>query len=214
MARTKLIGSRRRACVAVLSLAGLVATTACTRPGDAVESAANEKRPHSPAAMRLDKPKKLFGSWNESVDRRLREPAMMDTDAFKRLLDGEPTSAVGTAYTPVEEKYSRRLGVHRPGDNRIIVVNGVSGTVTDADATLSQVFAARPTITDWAPVPPGPLGGVAGCGSGQSSDGLVNICAWADNHTIGMVTFIGFAQSDDPQASFLQTRAEFEHPAR
>ncbi|SCG65371.1 hypothetical protein GA0070609_4047 [Micromonospora echinaurantiaca] len=163
--------------------------------------------------MRLDKPKKLLGSWNETVDRRLREPVLKNTDGFERLLDGEATSAVGTAYTPVEEQYSNELGVHRPGDSRIILISGVSGIVADPDATLDQVFAARPAITDLAPVPPGPLGGAARCGSSQSRDGLVNLCAWADVYTIGMVIFIGFPQTDNPTDSFPQIRSELEHPA-
>ncbi|SCG17084.1 hypothetical protein GA0070610_3388 [Micromonospora echinofusca] len=216
MTRTKLIDPRRRVlvavAVAVAAAAGLLATTACSRLADTVPTTSGNPS-HSPVAMRLDKPKKLLGSWNESVDRRLRKPAIKDTDGFRKLLKGEPTSAVGTAYTPVEEQYSRELGVHRPGDNRVILVNGVSGTVTAPNATLSHVFAARPAITDVVPVPPGPLGGVAGCGSSQSKDGLTKFCTWVDDHTIGMVTFIGFPQSHDQHDLFRQIRAEFEHRA-
>ncbi|MCO1593810.1 hypothetical protein M8C17_01370 [Micromonospora sp. RHAY321] len=56
---------------------------------------------------------------------------------------------------------------------------------------------------------------MAACGTGQAKTGIpVDICVWSDHHTLGMVTFIGFAKTDDPHGVFGQIRAELEQPAR
>ncbi|MEU8301346.1 hypothetical protein AB0C04_29170 [Micromonospora sp. NPDC048909] len=87
-----------------------------------------------------------------------------------------------------------------------------SGTVSNPDATLDGAFSGLTAITDIAPIEPGPLGGVTRCGTGQDKGVRVNVCAWADRHTVGMVTFIGFPKSDDPLEMFGRIRSQLEHP--
>ncbi|MEU5565062.1 hypothetical protein [Micromonospora musae] len=131
---------------------------------------------------------------------------------FKTLVDGEPTSAVGTAYVPVEEKYTRELGMYHPGDQRVILLSGASGTITDPDTALDTVFGGLPSVTDVEPIQPGPLGDTAKCGISQGNAVRVDVCAWADDHTIGMATFVGFPPDRNPPDLFQQIRAQLEHP--
>ncbi|MCX4471628.1 hypothetical protein OOK41_15180 [Micromonospora sp. NBC_01655] len=218
--RTPIDGAPHATKFGTLVLAVLAVLAAgCSRSADTVESRATADSPSSPnpspstAAMRLDQPEKLLGSWNESVDRRLIELAEKNMGAFKEFLAGEPTSAVGTAYTAVKEKYSPGLGVHRPDDSRFILLSGVSGTVTAPEAVLDAVFAGLTAVTDVEPVQPGPLGGIARCGTSKNKGIRVDVCAWAGPHTLGMVHFGGFARTDSPDQMFRRIRSEAEHPA-
>ncbi|RQX18640.1 hypothetical protein DDE19_06980 [Micromonospora ureilytica] len=216
-------GPAGSAIVGTLTAAILLFTTGCTREGDAPAATADTAaatavaRSSPPAAaMRLDKPAKLLGTWPESVNRVLRGQAEQNMGNFKKLLSTEPTSAMGTAFVRATEVYTRKDGLHIPGDDqRVILVSGVSGTIADPTATVDRIFAGLPNVTDVAAVPPGPLSGMAGCGVGPAKTGIpVGICVWGDEHTVGMVTFIGFAPADDPHAMFGQIRAELERPAR
>ncbi|MEH1163782.1 hypothetical protein V6V47_00180 [Micromonospora sp. CPCC 205539] len=199
-----------------LTLAILLAVTGCTGPAGAPEPAAVTQPSPATAAMRLDKPTKLLDTWTESVDRVLHGQAQQNMGNFKKLLAGAPTSAVGTAYVRAEEVYSRDLGLHIPGDDqRVILVSGVSGTITDPDATLDKLFTGLPNVTAVTPIAPGPLGGAARCGVGRTETGIRgDVCVWVDQHTLALVTFLGFKQTDNPHELFGQIRAEVEHPAR
>ncbi|MEU8110946.1 hypothetical protein [Micromonospora sp. NPDC048947] len=199
-----------------LAAAILLFATGCAGPADTAAPAAVAPSSSPATVMRLDKPAKLLGTWPESVDRVLRGQAEQNMGNFKKLLSGDPTSALGTAFVRATEVYSRQDGLHIPGDDqRVILVSAVSGTIADPTATVDRIFAGLPNVTNVEAVQPGPLGGMARCGIGQARTGLrVDICVWGDQHTLGMVTFIGFAQADDPHAVFGQIRAELEHPAR
>ncbi|MFD0782978.1 hypothetical protein ACFQZ8_03430 [Micromonospora azadirachtae] len=157
----------------VLALVGLLAPTGCTGLTEDIEATVPE-RATSSTPMRLDRPDSLLDGWHESVDRRLRTAAQKNMGTFKTLVEGEPTSAVGTAYVPVEEKYSRDLGMYRPGDQRVILLSGVSGTIADPDAALDTVFSGLPSATDVEPIQPGPLSGTAKCGISQDNAARVD----------------------------------------
>ncbi|MGW4681880.1 hypothetical protein ACWEOS_25740 [Micromonospora taraxaci] len=167
-------------------------------------------------AMRVHGPATLLGTWPESVDRGLHDRAEQNMGNLRKLSSTEPTSLMGTAYVRAKEVQSRERGLHIPGDDqRVIVISALSGTITDPTATLNNFFGTLTNVTDVRPVPPGPLGGVAGCGIGQATTGTrVDICAWSDHHTLGTVTFVGFPQTDDPHGVFGQIRTEVEQPAK
>ncbi len=197
-----------------LVLAALLATAGCSPSAGTVESRASAQPSPSlsVAAMRLDKPEKLLGTWNESVDRRLIGLAEKNMGYFKGFVKGEPTSAVGTAYVTAKEQYSPELGVYRD-DDRFILLSGVSGTVTAPDAVLDAVFAGLTAVDDVEPVPAGPLGGKARCGIGQNKDLRVAVCVWASSQTLGMIHLGGLTQADDPAQLLRQIRSQTEHPA-
>ncbi|MCM0676323.1 hypothetical protein NCC78_16745 [Micromonospora phytophila] len=149
--------------------------------------------------MHLDKPEKLLSGWPESTSGTLSEQAQQNVSIFEKLLSGEPTSAVGTAYTTLDGQYSA-------------VVSGVSGKVTDPKAALDTLFAALPRLSDVKPTRPGPMGGEARCGKGETQGVNVDVCAWADHHSIGMVAFLGFLKSGNPDSQFVRARSQIEHP--
>ncbi|MGN9807087.1 hypothetical protein [Micromonospora sp. L32] len=150
--------------------------------------------------MRLDKQENLFGSWQEAKSRILHGHAQRNMAHFKTILAGDPGSAVGVAYTSTDEKYTA-------------LVSGVSGTVTDPVAALDVVFDGLYKLTDIKPTSPGPLGGEARCGGGKTDGVNFDVCAWADKHTIGSVTLIGYPDGHDPAPQFLLVRTQLEHPA-
>ncbi|MFG3421721.1 hypothetical protein ACIBTZ_20985 [Micromonospora sp. NPDC049460] len=149
--------------------------------------------------MRLDKPEKLLSGWPESKNRKWRNAAQQSVGALKTLLDGDATSAVATAYTTADDKYT-------------VVVSGVSGKVPDPTAALDRIFATLPRLSEVEPTRPGPMGGEARCGKGEDQGVWVDTCAWADDHSIGMVAFIGFPQTGDPDDMFVRARSQIEHP--
>ncbi|MFJ6167774.1 hypothetical protein ACIQH6_21815 [Micromonospora orduensis] len=204
------------AIVGALTSTILLFATGCSGQSDTPTAAAATQSSPPAAAMRIDKPAKLLGTWPESVDRVIRGQAEQTMGNFTKLLAAGPTSATGTAYVRAEEVHSGERGLHIPGDDqRVIQISAVSGTITDPTATLDKVFAGLPKVTDVGSVAPGPLGGVAGCGTGQAGTGIpVDVCVWSDQHTIGMVTFVKFTKADDPRGVFGQIRAELERPAR
>ncbi|MEU7585406.1 hypothetical protein AB0A95_03800 [Micromonospora sp. NPDC049230] len=205
------------AIIGALTSAILVGTTGCAGQADTPAPATTAPSSSTvTTTMRIEKPDKLLGTWTESVDRGFHDRAEQDMGTFKKLLSAEPTSAMGTAYVQAKEVYSPERGLHIPGDDqRVILISAVSGTITDPTAALHETFAGLPKVTDMAPIKPGPLGGVAGCGTAPAKTGIpVDICVWSDHQTLGMVTFVGFAKTDDPQGVFGQIRAELEQPAR
>lgn len=204
------------AIVGALTSTILLFATGCSGQTDTPTPAAATQSSPPAAAMRIDKPAKLLGTWTESVDRGFHDRAEQQMGNFKKLLSTGPTSAIGTAYVRAEEVYSRERGLHIPDDDqRVVLISAVSGTISDPTAALDKTFAGLPNVTGVGPIQPGPLGGVAGCGIIQAKTGIpVDICVWSDQHTLGMVTFVGFADTDDPHGVFGQIRAELERPAR
>jgi hypothetical protein len=155
--------------------------------------------PSQAVAMRLDKPEKFLSGWPESKSRKWRRTAQQSVGALKTLLDGEATSAVATAYTTADEQYTA-------------VVSGVSGKVADPTAALDRIFATLPRLSEVKPTRPGPMGGEARCGKGQDQGIWINTCVWSDDHSIGIVAFIGFPQTGDPDDMFVRARSQLEHP--
>ncbi|MGW0431691.1 hypothetical protein ACWDV4_03945 [Micromonospora sp. NPDC003197] len=121
---------------------------------------------------------------------------------------GEVTSAVGWAYG---------------GDSaeaEMILISGVAGSVTDPTQTLDRLFASLPRLMDVRPVDPGPLGGEARCGRGETTSdaGVVQVtsCSWADKNTVGSVTFLSPGPSvnkRDRSGEFVAIRGQIEQPA-
>ncbi|MFY1623264.1 hypothetical protein ACN261_27825 [Micromonospora sp. WMMD723] len=212
---TPTAGVRHPARWAVLILAGLSMVSGCSGGVGAGEPGSDATPAPSPssAVMRLDKPATVLGTWHESLDRRLTQVAQDNMGQLKVLLDGEPLSALGTAYIPVREKHSAERGLYRPGDDRVVLLSGVSGTVGNPERTLDLVFTRLSAISGVEPVPPGPLGGSARCGYAHSRGIRIDVCAWADRHTLGMVHLTHFAPTARPEEIFRQIRAQTEHAA-
>lgn len=107
-------------------------------------------------------------------------------------------------------------GYASPGDpDHRIIVMGASRFVFDLDQNLEDLPAALNgygyTFAEFHPVPAGPLGGVARCGSGAVASGVdentpVSLCQWVDHGSIGGVIFFN-RPVDDAAQLFLTIRA-------
>ncbi|MFE9203847.1 hypothetical protein [Micromonospora sp. NPDC007230] len=94
-----------------------------------------------------------------------------------------------------------------------VLVNAVAGTVRDEEATLDKVFRLFPRVREIRAVDPGPLGGVARCGRGRDDQYYVTMCAWADQISVGTVTFLSFKERLGPPGNdFVEIRSELEFP--
>ncbi|MFI0794464.1 hypothetical protein ACH4OY_17530 [Micromonospora rubida] len=195
--RTALAGARARMTRVGALVAGLLLAGGCSQAAGEVTP---EASPSTVVAMRLDAPKRLLDTWPESTSRISHDKARQLMALFKTLLDGEPTSAVGSAYAPLDER-------------RTILVSGVSGVVPDPVRTVDGVFAGLPRFTDVKLVPPGPLGGETRCGRAGLEGVDVVVCVWVDQDTIGIVSFLGLPPKEDTTDLFLRVRAQLEHPA-
>ncbi|KAB1913467.1 hypothetical protein [Micromonospora sp. AMSO31t] len=182
-----------------LALAALMMAGGCSGAANTAEEASRPRTasPSPAAAIRVVKPEKLLSGWPESTSGTLRDQAQHNTDTFKPFLDGEATSEVGAAYALLD-------------NSTTILVSGVSGKVTDPKGSLDKIFAALPKLSDIQPIRPGPMGGEARCGKGETQDVKVHVCAWADNRTIGMVTQLG-SSAFSPN-KFVQARSQIERP--
>ncbi|KKK05678.1 hypothetical protein LQ51_12415 [Micromonospora sp. HK10] len=119
---------------------------------------------------------------------------------LKLLLDGDATSAVGTAYESTDGQYAA-------------LVSAVAGPVRDPQKTLDVLFGGLPQLHDVAPTHPGPMGGEARCGKGEDNGLTVDLCAWADGHTIGMITWLSVPKTGNPASQLVSARAQIEKSA-
>jgi hypothetical protein len=81
-----------------------------------------------------------------------------------------------------------------PADpSKIVLLYGVTGPVTNPErslnATLDQLTGGGGIYVEMHRVDPGPLGGEAKCGAGDSSSGPLSVCGWADHGSIAVVIF-------------------------
>ncbi|NBE81264.1 hypothetical protein [Micromonospora rubida] len=157
--------------------------------------------------MRLEKPARLLGHWPEAPSRIRHEQAEQITGGLETLLQGQATSTVGVAYATA---YNAHLAL----------VSGVAGPVAEPDEALDELFSWWPSLTGIKETPAGPMGGKARCGKGvvkRAAGGFegvyMDLCGWADPHTIGMVMFQGFPENNKPGDMFSHVRAQLERPA-
>lgn len=156
-------------------------------------------------AVQLVTPAAL-GGYPKSMDRNLTGIAQQSMSELKKEV-GKVTSAVGWAYG---------------GDSdtaEAILISGAAGTVEDPTQALDRLFASLPRLMEVRLVDPGPLGGEARCGKGESTSGagLVEVtgCMWADKNSIGLVTFWSPDPSTnerDRSGEFVTIRGQIEQP--
>ncbi|MFG2055127.1 hypothetical protein ACGFI9_13940 [Micromonospora sp. NPDC048930] len=77
-----------------------------------------------------------------------------------------------------------------PAKGDLLMIAGASGLIADpkkelADATKG--LSADMGVANFKPVEPGPLGGEAECGDGETEGVKVGVCVWADRGSLGMI---------------------------
>ena len=116
---------------------------------------------------------------------KVTRPALQDVaDKLKGDLEASMSDVSGSVVSFYED----------PADPaKIVLLYGVTGPVTSPErslnATLDQLTGGGGIYVEMHPVDPGPLGGVAKCGAGDSSSGAVSVCGWSDHGSIAVVIF-------------------------
>jgi hypothetical protein len=87
------------------------------------------------------------------------------------------------------------------------VVNERPSLVLDAMLTRGLGSSAR--LTGLRATSPGPLGGVAKCGNGETSGIPVAVCAWADSASFGLVAAY-FKTVGQLEPDFVKLRGQIE----
>ena len=114
---------------------------------------------------------------------------------------------VGEATTAIAQAYGGRTETEDA-----IQVSAAAGTVRDPQALMSRVIGAVNGKTDVRTVPPGSLGGETRCIQSQANGQQGTVCAWVDDSSVGVVTFLSDTPRDRSD-EFVKIREQVEHPA-
>ncbi|MEH0975146.1 hypothetical protein V6U77_28860 [Micromonospora sp. CPCC 205546] len=79
------------------------------------------------------------------------------------------------------------------------------GELDDAVKGISKDLAVKRLTT----IAPGPLGGLAKCGDGESAGVPLGVCAWADHGSVGLIVMF-FSSSAATAAEFVTIRGQIE----
>ncbi|MGN9809793.1 hypothetical protein ACTMSW_10570 [Micromonospora sp. BQ11] len=170
-----------------------------TGPDDG-ESAPAETPSDDPSAdprTRLVTPKSLGGR-PKSTDPELKTLADQMVRDMKSTVSRE-SGAIGAFYGSPEKQ-------------NIVMVVGASGFVLDPEKELNDAVKGVTTdlsVRKMATVSPGPLGGLAKCGDGESSEVPLGVCVWADQGSVGMIVMF-FSSGSKAKAEFVSIRGQIE----
>jgi hypothetical protein len=73
---------------------------------------------------------------------------------------------------------------------KIVLLVAVTGRVPNPQEELDSAFTGPDKYDNVHSIDPGPLGGLATCGSQSDIHGVTYFCAWADVDNLGMVFFL------------------------
>ncbi|MEU6204753.1 hypothetical protein ABZ814_14325 [Micromonospora musae] len=99
-----------------------------------------------------------------------------------------------------------------PAKRELAMIASASGLIPDPKRKLDDAIAEispELTVTETAPVDPGPLGGEARCGDGKVDTTPLGVCFWADRGSVGAVV-IYFKSAEQITAEFVTMRGEIE----
>ncbi|MEU1398360.1 hypothetical protein ABZ403_20175 [Micromonospora zamorensis] len=155
----------------------------------------------SPSGMRarLELPLRL-GNRSRLFQRPLLLAVGDNVEQLGRLVD-DPRDKAGQVYNGATDA------------DYAVMVSAAAGTVRDAEATVDELFKLFPRVREVRAVDPGPLGGVARCGNGRNDQYYVTMCVWADQLSVGTVTFLSLKKRlGPPDDEFVEIRSELEFP--
>ncbi|MFI7574800.1 hypothetical protein [Micromonospora sp. NPDC049497] len=170
-----------------------------TGPDDAGSAPAETPSDEASAdpRIRLVTPKSLGGR-PKSTDPELKALADQMVRDMKSTVSRE-SGAVGAFYGSPEKQ-------------NIVMVVGASGFVLDPEKELNDAVKGVTTdlsVRKMATVSPGPLGGLAKCGDGESSDVPLGVCVWADQGSVGMIVMF-FSSGSKAKSEFVSIRGQIE----
>ncbi|WP_420330302.1 hypothetical protein [Micromonospora endolithica] len=171
-----------------------------TSPSEGDPAAPAQEPSEEPSAeprIRLVTPKSLGGR-PKSTDPELKALADDMVRDLKSTVRSE-SGAVGAFYGSAEKE-------------NIVMVVGASGFILDPQKELNDAVkgvSADLSVRKMATVKPGPLGGLAKCGEGESSDIPLGVCVWADQGSVGMIVMF-FSSGADARSEFVAIRGQIE----
>jgi hypothetical protein len=98
-------------------------------------------------------------------------------------------------------------------DRKVLFFGGTNLQLSPAhqlDQALTLLNDDTGTVTGLHDVAPGPLGGIAKCGTSNGDGGAMAVCGWADNGSLAVALFPG-RTVDDAAKLLLDLRAGIEH---
>ena len=118
----------------------------------------------------------------------------------KDAIPGEENVVVAMYGDPQGTNMVRIVAVDRATAQGDLEVNGIFQRLRDQGMTVSKL----------APTDPGPLGGIAKCADVTTPTGGQSICAWADEQSVGSVTFF-LKKRGEVKGEFVGIRSLIEH---
>ncbi|TDB71516.1 hypothetical protein [Micromonospora sp. KC723] len=191
--------------IVVVVAVGAVAGCSASSGHRSVPSSSSASAQPSASALsmraRLELPMRL-GNRSRFDDRSLTGVAMRNFSVLDRLVDDRRhEKAVAAVYNgETDADYA-------------VLVSAAAGTVRDEEATLTTIFGLYPSVREVRAVEAGPLGGVAACGSARDGEYHVTMCAWVDQISAGIVTFLSPKKRlADRGKELADIRSEVEFP--
>lgn len=189
----------------VLSVMAVGAVLGCSpqsgQPAAAPSPSASTQPSASPSTMRarLETPMRL-GNRSQFFSRPLMFATADNATQLGQLVEDQRDVAGRVYNGETDADYA-------------VLVSAAAGTVRDEEATLDEIFGLFPRVRSIRAADPGPLGGMARCGSGRDDQYYVTMCAWADQISVGTVTFLSPEKRlGPPGTEFVEIRSELEFP--
>jgi hypothetical protein len=121
---------------------------------------------------------------------RLTDPKLV-AEAKKLLADSKPDEAK-------EGVSAYYLDQQRPDEPAVLIA--FTADILTPGIEIYAVFNYAGNIENRHAIDPGPLGGVAECGSATQGGSVTVSCAWADHGSMGAVGFLDWKQEDAERA--------------
>ncbi|WP_233600807.1 MULTISPECIES: hypothetical protein [Micromonospora] len=99
-----------------------------------------------------------------------------------------------------------------PAKQDLLMIAGASGLIADPKKELDDAtngISKDMGVTNFKSVEPGPLGGDAKCGDGETSGVDVGVCVWADKGSLGMLLIYNKPASE-LEKQFVTMRGQIE----
>ncbi len=130
------------------------------------------------SAVRIVEPETLNGR-PKITDAEVREDLEEVAKNVKEAIPGDETVVVARYGYPQTSEQVQILAVGRATTDRDLELEGMFEPLRERGWTVSALE----------PVEPGPMGGVAKCADVTTPTGGMSVCAWADAHSVGSVSF-------------------------
>jgi hypothetical protein len=164
----------------------------------AAPQALAEDEKSKPTSVRIIEPETLNGR-PKVTDPEVQESLAEMEKRVKDAIPGEENVVVAMYGDLQGTNMVRIVAVDRATAEGDLEVNGIFQRLRDRGFTVSKVESTNP----------GPLGGIAKCAEVNTPSGGQSICAWADEQSVGSVTFF-LKKREEAKSEFVGIRSLIE----